>query len=542
MLLKEVFVALGLEVDEAAFAKGQLAASLVEAGMRKIVEIGKEAVQAFIENTKEAIEYGDHIRKTSQSIGIAVESLQELQYAGAMSGVSAEEMSGAINILTRNMNAAKGGAEEQGKAFSKLGIKVKDSSGHLRGADEVMTEIADKLSDMPDGAEKTALAMQFFGKSGAHLIPMLNEGADGLAELREEAREMGLVMSDDSTKAAEQLGDNLERLHNLSKGLWRQAIAPLLPDLNKLVEQFLKWRRANSELIAGKIREFLGTVLKTVRWLGGAMKFLIDNAEALKVVLGVAGLTTTIVGLAGWMTKLGVAGVWAAVKTAAAWALAAAPFIAIGALIAGFMLVFDDIRTYQEGGDSLYGRFKKEIDSWLEPKSEDSWFVSSLKYFLRLMKEAIEVLLQFNDLTNMTDENRGKTLKEIDRRSGLNKGQQSAQTDRIQLETARTQARAGVPLSDASKAALQRTGVSEEAFRKQYTPTAPAVPVTPSVGAPSVPVPTAGAAGVSAPMQFSITQQPGESGEGLAQRIGQVVETVLQGKISAAVAGVRGGG
>lgn len=549
MLLKELFVALGLEVDEAAFAKGQLAASLVEAGLKKIVDIGREAVQSFIENTKAAIEYGDHVRKTSQSVGVAVEALQELQYAGQLSGVAADEMSQSIRILSRNMNAAKGGAEEQGKAFHKLGIRITDAHGKLRGADEVMADVAEKFGPggLPDGAEKTALAMQMFGKQGARLIPLLNEGKDGLAELRKEAQDMGLVMSDDAARAAEQLNDNLERLHAVGEGLWRGAIAPLLPEINKLVVKFLEWKKANAGIISQKIRSVLQGILTVVRGLGQAFEFLVKNATAIKAILGIGGVTMVVIGLATAMAKLEIASVKAAVRAAAAWLLAAAPFIAIGAIIAGFLLVFDDIRTYQEGGDSLYGRFKKEIDSWLEPKADDWWIVKQLKMFLKLIKDAIEVLLEFDELTNMTDANRAKTLAKIDQRAGLNKGQMQQQTDRIQLDTARTQARAGVPLSDASKAALARTGVSEEAFRSQYAPAAaPSAPMsaTPSI---SVPAPAGGAgvgaagAGVSAPMQFNISQQPGQSMKDLADTIGGVVKQVLQGEVSAAMAGVRGG-
>lgn len=543
MLLKELFVSLGLEVDEAAFAKGQLAASLVEAGIKKVVEVGKELIASFAENAKEAIEYGDHIRKTSQQIGIATEALQELQYAGKLSGVSAEEMTASVRILSRNMNAAKGGAEEQAQAFHKLGVKVTDAQGKLRSADEVMADVAEKFGPggMPDGAQKTALAMQVFGRAGARLIPMLNEGKEGIEELRKEAQELGLVMGEDSTKTAEELGDNLERLHLVTKGLWRQAIEPLLPALNELVLRFLQWKKANAEITKQRIQAVMKGLIKVVTYLAEAFEFLVKNATMIKTILGVAGVTGVIITLAQKMAMLSAASVAAAARAAASWLLAAAPFIAIGAIITGLLLVFDDIRTYQEGGDSLYGRFKKEIDSWLEPKTDDVWWLSALKYFVRLMKDAIEVLLQFNELTNMTDANRAKTLADIDRRTALNKGQMQQQQDRYQLETARKQAAAGVPLSDASRAALARAGVNEQTFVARYrggekpaAPTAPAATVPPSaLGASST-----SSSSYSAPMQIQIVQQPGQSSEELANIVADHVDRRMQSVASDAVASV----
>ena len=88
-------------------------------------------------------------------------------------------------ILSRTMSAAKDGGEEQSKAFKKLGVSVKDTKGNLRSAGDVMTDIQAKLSTLPDGAEKTALAMKLLGKSGADMIPFLDMDAEEMKAFNE---------------------------------------------------------------------------------------------------------------------------------------------------------------------------------------------------------------------------------------------------------------------------------------------------------------------------------------------------------------------
>ena len=73
------------------------------------------------------------------------------------------------------MSSATDPADKNAKAFKALGISVKDNEGNLRSSEEVFLDVADKFSKMEDGAGKTTLAIKLFGKSGADLIPLLNQ-------------------------------------------------------------------------------------------------------------------------------------------------------------------------------------------------------------------------------------------------------------------------------------------------------------------------------------------------------------------------------
>ncbi len=118
--------------------------------------------------------------------------------------------------------------------FDALGISVRDANGALRPTAEVLKEVADRFQTMPDGAEKTALAMDLFGKSGAAMIPMLNAGSEGMTALMEEARALGLVISQETADSAGKFNDNLNKLYGAASGLAAIIAAQLAPVLEQI--------------------------------------------------------------------------------------------------------------------------------------------------------------------------------------------------------------------------------------------------------------------------------------------------------------------
>lgn len=389
MILRELLLKLGLTVDEASFAKGELAAKAAAKGLQVIVDVAKEAAYSILENVKATIEYADKLDETSQSLGIATDALQELQYVASFSSISADEMSQSIGFLSKNMQAAAKGGEEQAEAFQKLGVRVKDSRGQLRGADEVLGDLADAFQKLPDGAEKTALSMQLFGRAGKNMIPLLNAGRQGLADLRQEARDLGLVLDEEFIKVGAETADTIDRIRAVTVGLWRSAIGPLLPSIRDLLKQFLAWEKANAALIKQQIQKYLGAVVEAIKLTAAAFKLLVDNGEA--VVLILKGMTVAYVALHA-------AGVAAAVATAASWAAAAAPFVALGAVIAGILLFLDDVRVYKKGledpnfkGKSVFGLWANTIAEWQKPNANDPWWLRAIKDLVLYMEKALGI-------------------------------------------------------------------------------------------------------------------------------------------------------
>lgn len=191
------------------------------------------AVGYFVTATKNFADYADEIGKAAQKVGTTTEKLSELKYAGDLADVTFEQLQTGLSKLAKNAEDFKDGSKSAIEAFGKLKIDpttFKDSA-------DIFTAVAEKLSKMEDGAKKTAIAQELLGKSGKELIPLLNEGANGLAKMSAEAKSLGLSIDADTAAAAERFNDSLTRLDKASGMLSRALGEKLIPSLADTAEQ-----------------------------------------------------------------------------------------------------------------------------------------------------------------------------------------------------------------------------------------------------------------------------------------------------------------
>lgn len=255
----------------------------------------------------------DDLAKLGQKIGIPVEALSQLEHAANLSGVGLEQLRTGFTIFSRNLS-------EQAGKFEAVGIATRDAAGKMRPTVDVVADLADVLAGMPDGAEKTALAVSLLGESGAHMIPLLNGGSAALREMMAEADRLGLTITDKTAKAAEAFNDNLTRLRASVVGLARQITAALAPVLAALTES-----------VAGIAETFarLPEGLQTV-------------AAALA---GVAVAAGPLLFALGSIVKMAVPLAAMAAAAAGPWALLAGAVVAAGA---AFALFRDNTKTGKE--------------------------------------------------------------------------------------------------------------------------------------------------------------------------------------------------
>ena len=248
--------------------------SMMESGFGQIESMAKKvggilagafSINALVDYAKQAIETGDRMAKMSQSAGVSVEAISSLAYAAKLSNVELEGLAKGLGILSRNMLEAQGGTGEAKDAIKALNLSITDSSGTLLSSDKMLAQVADKFAGMQDGAGKTALAMKLFGRSGAELIPLLNQGSAGLAELRAEAEKMGLVLSEDTAQQMERVNDNFIRLKAASQGAAMVIMAGVAPTLENLTNILIDARKsvggfsAVIEATAGGLRTLAST-------------------------------------------------------------------------------------------------------------------------------------------------------------------------------------------------------------------------------------------------------------------------------------------
>ncbi len=218
---------------------------------------GATAVTVAIKSSIDAM---DDLAKSALRANVTTDQLSRLAYAGNLADVSMDELTTSLGKLAKSQDDAGRGVKSQADAFDLLGLKVKNADGSLRDTHELFLDFADAFQDNQGRPEAMAAGMQIFGRSFQNLIPLLKDGREGLQAAGDEAERFGQVVDGDTTQQAERFNDNLSRITSLATGLSNSLATELLPDLNRLAEDFLQSATEGDKLsktaddIAGAVR------------------------------------------------------------------------------------------------------------------------------------------------------------------------------------------------------------------------------------------------------------------------------------------------
>src|SRR5690606_12032417 len=116
--------------------------------------------------------------------------LSALKVQAALSDISIESLETSLKKFNKTIAEAAGGSKLQADSFKAIGIALKDSNGNLKSTEVLLGDVADKFAGYQDGAAKTALAMNLFGRAGADMIVQLNGGRKAMAEAAQEASDL----------------------------------------------------------------------------------------------------------------------------------------------------------------------------------------------------------------------------------------------------------------------------------------------------------------------------------------------------------------
>jgi len=213
-------------------------------------------------------ELGEKAQNTSKMLGMTVEEVEKLRFVGSVVGVSTEGMTSAITRLERNMAEAKDTSSMAAKSFAALGISQKDIANN--SPDGVLNLVANTFARTKDGAEKTAIAMNLMGRGGAQMIPVLNEGAAGLAELERQGQATGSMLSSFQAEALGKTNDKIDVFKASLQGagislveVFQPAIDAVIDGLTTLVQAF----RAVIEIINVSVQLMSGAFLEALAYL-----------------------------------------------------------------------------------------------------------------------------------------------------------------------------------------------------------------------------------------------------------------------------------
>ena len=350
MIVRELLISWGFNVDTKRLGalerrvdgvkKGAELAGKGISGLAKAAGIVGGAVvaggAALFGLANRAKEAAIQTAKLSQIVGVSTQSIQGLQHVAALADVEQEELTTGLRFLSRNLGEAAQGSKQQTEAFKRMGVSVRDAKGQVRGTEAVLLDLADQFKRAPDGPQKTAAAMQVFGRSGAALIPLLNKGGAGIRELMEEAKRLGIVMSDQDVKAAGEFDDALDRSTAAISGIANTIGAQLMPVITGILESFRAWIGTNREWLQQRIGEAVQVLTGALRelwrigsavvgcigeWVAqhGGFKAVLEEAvfwskllvsvwagfKVAQIVGGIGQIAGSVGGLVGQLTRAG---------------------------------------------------------------------------------------------------------------------------------------------------------------------------------------------------------------------------------------------
>lgn len=258
-------------IEKRAYAFGKVMGGALATG-------AAAALAGLVTVTKQAIDSADRLNDISERLGVSTEALSAWGYAAQQSGTDIEALNIGLTKLTKNVAEAADSTSKQGKLFASLGISVKDAAENLRSVEDLVPEIAQAFKTLNNETLEAALAQELFGKSGANLLQFLNLGADGLSEMEARARSLGIVISQDTAKAADEFNDQLANLKALGAGAGVKLAQELLPAMTELVIQFREGLQAGGAV--AKVIQFVGdqadAAAKDFKFFGDTIEVFTD--------------------------------------------------------------------------------------------------------------------------------------------------------------------------------------------------------------------------------------------------------------------------
>lgn len=230
---------------------GKVTSFVTSAGIA-IAGFAVDAAEGLWDVAGEAANTADNIDKMSQKVGISAEAYQEWQYIMDRNGMSVEKLQTSVKTLADAMYDASNGSTTAQAKFDALGLSYQNLDGSLKSSEQMLNEVITTLANMPESAERTAMAVDLLGRSGTELGPLLNSGSASIEELRQKAHDLGLVMSDEAVKSGAEFTDamtDLESSFGMLATNLGTALLPLLTDAVNLIVD-------NMPMVQGLIAKF----------------------------------------------------------------------------------------------------------------------------------------------------------------------------------------------------------------------------------------------------------------------------------------------
>ncbi len=198
---------------------------------KAVLDVVKKINQLMLDT----INYADSVSDLAAKYDVTTDSISEMQYIAEKSGTTVESMMSAMTMLYNR-------AKENSEAFKELGVNVKDNNGNFKAMDELFYETVGALNNLEDSNAKNAYMLETFGRSAMSVGEVVRKSGEELAQMRQEAHDLGIVMREETIQSASDFNDTLAVL----KLQGQSALASLVagaPDAEEKLQNLL-WKNS----------------------------------------------------------------------------------------------------------------------------------------------------------------------------------------------------------------------------------------------------------------------------------------------------------
>jgi hypothetical protein len=244
------------------FLKGALVAAFAT-----VTAAVSAAVFAFGRLVKKSFEINDELGKMSDRLGLMPEVLGGLQHAAELSGVSVTELGTAMRMMLRNVSDASRGMGEAQDAFDMLGL----DAGDIRqlSPDEQLFRIARAMEGVTNEADRTSIAMDLFGRSGAQMLSLLDDGEKSIRAMVEEFDELGGALDRQEISRLEAANDAIQRMKTALGGAANQIAVMVAPGVVAAAETLTRAFKGMGEALERIRNADIPPILRILAQIGG---------------------------------------------------------------------------------------------------------------------------------------------------------------------------------------------------------------------------------------------------------------------------------
>jgi hypothetical protein len=193
----------------------------------------------------------DSLATRADRLGISIETLQELEFAGTLEDVDPEQLTLGLQRLSIAIDEAAQGEKEAAETFRELGVSVRDVNGNLRPTEGVLRDVADALEETADPARRLALGAELFTARGLGMLNVLRGGSAGLDEFARKARDTGAVIDENLVRRAGDTADEFDTAAKVIDLQFKSAIVEALPAITLMTGALADMAKWIGEVVDG---------------------------------------------------------------------------------------------------------------------------------------------------------------------------------------------------------------------------------------------------------------------------------------------------